>query len=59
MGTPGGYHEHIIEYPKSRSITAVLTFIITDGRILHQICFKSGSIFIHCLSCDASSLLDT
>ena len=39
--------------------TAVLTFIITDESILHQICFKSGSIFIHCLFCDASSLLDT
>ena len=37
--------------------TAVLTFIITDGRILHH--FKLDSIFIHCLFCDASSLLGT
>ena len=43
----------------SPDATAVLTFIITDGRILHQISFKSGSIFIHYLFCDASSLLDT
>ena len=43
----------------SPDTTAVLPFIITGGRILHNICFKLASIFIHCLFCDASSMLDT
>ena len=37
MGTLGG--------TLSSDTTAALTFIIKDGRILHQICFKLGSIF--------------
>ena len=43
----------------SSDTTAVHPFIITDKRILHQICFKLASIFIHCVFCDASSLMDT
>ena len=43
----------------SSDTTAVCPFIITDKRILHRICFKLASIFIHCVFCDASSLMDT
>ena len=43
----------------SSDTTAVRPFIITDKRILHRICFKLASIFIHCVFCDASSLMDT
>ena len=48
-----------LEDTLSPDTTAVLPVIITDGRILHQICFKLASIFIRCLFCDVSSLLET
>ena len=43
----------------SSDTTAVCPFIITDERILHRICFKLASIFIHYVFCGASSLMDT
>ena len=44
----------------SSDTTAVCPFIITDKGIdLNRISFKLASIFIHCVFCDASSLMDT
>ena len=57
MGTSGEYHKYI-GGTLSSDTTAVCPFIITDKRILHRICFKLASIFIHCVFCDASSLMD-
>ena len=54
MGTPGGYHENIGGYPKSR-YNCCISFHYYGWKI----CFKLASIFIHCLLSDASSLLDT
>ena len=44
----------------SSDTTAVYPFIITEKEFaLNRICFKLAPIFIHCVFCDASSLMDT
>ena len=43
----------------SSDATAVLSLLRIKESDLNRICFKLASIFIHCVFCDASSLMDT